>query len=296
MCIEIVTIDEEIKITGLSYKKLGLPETIESLEKMWDMYTEKYRHKINNAIAPLVEYGVNDCLLTDNHEYIAGCAVTKLDELDENWTSFIVPPGKYVKHTSRNPEELHSTDINAWAKVNGIKLDGNFMLEVYPNGVKNDVGVYTLRPIHADMGLLKRAEEILNKSTVHGGGKIGHSTDWVMALTDENGYPNASMITASKADGFKWIAFCIDLRWNKPKRAAKDPRSCIYFFDEDSFTGISLTGKIEVATDLDVKKQMWWSDLEEHFKSPENDTWCVLMFKPEQYNIYIDDRTIRGNF
>jgi len=46
--------------------------------------------------------------------------------------------------------------------------------------------------------------------------------------------------------------------------------------------GVSLTGKIDVVTDLEIKKQMWWDDLSEHFKKPENETWCVLMFKPEQ--------------
>ena len=146
------------------------------------------------------------------------------------------------------------------------------------------------------MDLLKKAEGIVNKSTIHSGGEIGRNVDWVMALTDENGYPNASMITASKADGFNWIAFCTGLGWNKPNRAAKDPRSCIYLFDKESFTGISLIGKTEVVTDLEIKKQMWWGDLSGHFKSPENESWCVLMFKPEQYNIFIDDHTIRGVF
>ena len=67
------------------------------------------------------------------------------------------------------------------------------------------------------MDLLKKAEEIVNKSTIHAGGEIGCNVDWVMALADENGYPNASMITASRADGFKWIAFCTGLGWNKPR-------------------------------------------------------------------------------
>ena len=146
------------------------------------------------------------------------------------------------------------------------------------------------------MDLLKKAEAIVNQSTIHAGGEIGRNVDWVMALTDENGYPNASMITASRADGFKWIAFCTGLGWNKPNRAEKDPRSCIYLFDKESFTGISLTGKIEVVTDLEIKKQMWWDDLSEHFQKPENESWCVLMFKPEQYNIFIDNHTVRGAF
>jgi len=146
------------------------------------------------------------------------------------------------------------------------------------------------------MDLLQKAEEIVNNSTIHTLGEIGSTADWVMALIDEDGYPNASMITAARADGFKWIAFCTGLGWNKPNRAEKDSRSCIYLFDKESFTGISLIGRTEVITDLTVKKQMWWNDLVEFFKSPDDDSWCVLLFKPERYNIFIDNRTIYGEF
>jgi len=152
MKIEVITVSEEIKIIGLSYRKLGLPSTIESLEKIWNMYNEKYRNNVKNAVIPLMDYGVNDCLLTDTHEYFAGCAVTEIGKLDENWASFVAPKGKYIKHTSHNRAELHSTDIKAWAKANGLKFDENFMLEVYPNGELNEKNVeeFTLRLMQSE--------------------------------------------------------------------------------------------------------------------------------------------------
>ena len=143
---------------------------------------------------------------------------------------------------------------------------------------------------------LKKAEKIVNGSTMYTVGKSGLGADWVMSLTDEEGYPAASMITASRADGFKWIAFCSGLGWNKYNRAKKDPRSCVYLFDKDSFSGISLTGKIEIITDLEVKKQMWYDALGDFWSGYDDERWCVLMFKPERYNIFIDNRTIRGVF
>ncbi|MCL1952843.1 MAG: pyridoxamine 5'-phosphate oxidase family protein [Oscillospiraceae bacterium] len=144
--------------------------------------------------------------------------------------------------------------------------------------------------------LLKKAEEIVNGSTMHTVGESGLGADWVMALTDEKGYPAASMITAARADGFKWIAFCTALGWNKPNRAERDPRACIYLFDKASFSGISLTGKMEVITGLETKKQMWYDALSDFFKGPEDERLCVLIFRPERYNIFIDNRTIRGEF
>ena len=147
-----------------------------------------------------------------------------------------------------------------------------------------------------NMALLKKAEEIINRSTMHTVGESGCSADWVMALTDEEGYPAASMITAARADGFKWIAFCTGLGWNKPNRAEKDPRACVYLFDKNSFSGISLTGKIEVVTDLETKRQMWYDALDVFFENPEDEALCVLVFLPERYNIFIDGHTIRGVF
>lgn len=142
--------------------------------------------------------------------------------------------------------------------------------------------------------LLKKAEEIVTQSTMHTVGNSGLGADWVMALTDAEGYPAASMITASRAEGFKWIAFCTGLGWNKSTRAAKDPRACVCLFDRKSFSGISLTGRIKVVTDLEVKKQMWYDALGIFFNGPDDEKLCVLMLMPERYNIFIDNCSIKG--
>ena len=146
------------------------------------------------------------------------------------------------------------------------------------------------------MDLLRKAEEIVNKSTIHTVEESGYSADWVMSLIEEEGYPTASMITAARADGFRWIAFCTVLGWNKSNRAKKDPRTCVYLFDKESFSGISLTGKIEIITDFETKKRMWYDALGDVFKGPDDENLCVLMLKPERYNIFIDNRTIHGVF
>jgi len=146
------------------------------------------------------------------------------------------------------------------------------------------------------MDLLKKAEQLVNGSTMHTVSDSGRTADWVMALTDEEGYPAASMITASRADGFNWIAFCTLLGSNKQKRAVKDPRACVYLFDKDTFSGISLTGMVEVVTDSEVKKEMWYDALGDHSKNSDDENWCVLMFKPERYNILIDGQYLCSIF
>ncbi|MCL2773457.1 MAG: GyrI-like domain-containing protein [Oscillospiraceae bacterium] len=153
MNIEVITIEEEIKVIGLSYHKLGLPATIESLEKMWNTYDEKYRNRIENAVVPLVDYGVNAYLLTNKHKYIAGCAVAKIGVLEENWASFVVPTGKYIKYSCRKMEDLFKNhdEIRSWAKTNEIMIYDDFEIEVYPIGAfeGKDVEMYILFPIQA---------------------------------------------------------------------------------------------------------------------------------------------------
>ena len=146
--------------------------------------------------------------------------------------------------------------------------------------------------------LLSMAEAIVNRSAAQArnAANVAPGIDWVMSVIDEEGYPAASMITAARADGFQYIAFCTGLGWNKPNRLKKNPRSSIYLFDEESFTGISLVGKTEVLTDFDTKKAMWFDELSDAFTGPDDERWCVLLFKPEKYNIFIEGHTIRGVF
>lgn len=49
-------------------------------------------------------------------------------------------------------------------------------------------------------------------------------------------------------------------------------------------------------TDTDLKSQMWYDALGDFFKDPADERLCVLMFKPEKYNIFIDGSTIYGTF
>lgn len=146
------------------------------------------------------------------------------------------------------------------------------------------------------MELLQKAELLVTHSTMQYADDERYGSDWVMSFTGDDGYPNASMISAAKADGFHWIAFCTGICANKTLRAKRDPRSCVYLFDKESFTGISLVGQVEVSTDPVLKKQVWYDDLGDYFNGYTDENLCVLLFKPEKYNIFIENTTIRGAF
>ena len=120
------------------------------------------------------------------------------------------------------------------------------------------------------MELLRKAEKTVNKSTIHTIGNSECTADWVMSLIDEEGYPAAS--------------------------AQKNPKACVYLFDKESFSGISLVGKVEVVSDYELNRELWYDALGDFFKDPLDERLCVLMFRPEKYNIFIEGRTIYGTF
>ena len=136
-----------------------------------------------------------------------------------------------------------------------------------------------------DQEIIIKAGEIIEKNT-------GMGTYCVLALMDWDAYPTASTITASKADGINWITFCTGLGGTRTNRINKCNRASVCFNADDY--NITLVGTIEILTDLDVKKDMWYEGLVNHFSGPDDPNYCVLRFKTERYNLLVDWQEARG--
>ena len=114
----------------------------------------------------------------------------------------------------------------------------------------------------------------------------------VLALIDVDGYPTASTYSVSKNDGIKWMTFCTLLNGNAPKRIKKCDRASICLNSCEPFYNITLVGKIEIITDLEIKKEMWYESSE--WNGPEDSNFCVMKFTTERYNLYIDEKEAVG--
>lgn len=135
--------------------------------------------------------------------------------------------------------------------------------------------------------IITKAGEIIAGRT--GGGNEGYC---VLALTDTDGYPTASTISASKADGINWVTFCTGLGCNKTNRIEKCNRASVCFNAPDY--NITLVGTVEILTDPAIKKEMWYSGLENHFSGADDPNYCVLRFSTERYNLLIDWEEVSG--
>ena len=142
-----------------------------------------------------------------------------------------------------------------------------------------------------DRELIEKAGAIIARNTACGAPE-GAEPYCVLALIDEDGTPTASAITAARAEGIAWIAFCTGLQSNKARRINKCDRACVLFAGADH--NVSLTGRIEIVTDGAVKRAMWYDGLKNHFSGPDDPAYCVLRFVTERYNLLIDWREARG--
>ena len=134
--------------------------------------------------------------------------------------------------------------------------------------------------------MIKRAEEIIRQNT-------GVESYCVLALMDEEGNPTASTITASKAEGIRRLYFGTGLGSNKAMRIRRCGRACVCFNTGGAYN-ISLSGTIEIVTDTEVKADMWYDGLKNHFSGPDDPNYCVLRFTADRFNLLVDWQEATG--
>ena len=136
--------------------------------------------------------------------------------------------------------------------------------------------------------LLEKAAKIIEGCSRANGAEGGFCT---LALIGPDGYPTTTTISVSKAEGLRWLTFCTDID-SKAERIRFCDKASVCFNSEEYH--ISLIGKIEMITDPDVKKEMWYSGLYHHFRGADDPRYCVLKFTTERYNILLDWQEVKG--
>ena len=146
--------------------------------------------------------------------------------------------------------------------------------------------------------VITRATEIIHSKTA----EVNMGAGVTLSLLDHEGYPTTSTVSISKADGIRKILFGAGLSSNKSKRAKKCSRASVCIFDDDyengSYYNITLVGDIEIVTDPETKKEVWFEGYEEHFADGVNDPdFCVLRFITKRYNLWVDlGEEVTGSF
>jgi len=111
-------------------------------------------------------------------------------------------------------------------------------------------------------------------------------------LIDKDGFPTASTISVSKAVGINRITFCTGHGGDKIDRINQCNRASVCINAENY--NITLVGTIEILTDPDTKKEMWYQGLTYHFSGPDDPNYCVLSFTTNRYNLLVDWKEAKG--
>ena len=140
--------------------------------------------------------------------------------------------------------------------------------------------------------ILEKAAALIQQNTAQNAPQ-GSEPYCVLALIDTDGSPIATTITASKADGLRWITFCTGFGSTKPGRIEKRGRASVCFNTGGEYN-ITLIGGITIETQPEVKREMWYDGLANHFSGPDDPNYCVLRFTPERYHLLIDRKEAAG--
>ena len=133
--------------------------------------------------------------------------------------------------------------------------------------------------------LIQRASEIIqNNCNEHG--------YCALTLMDKDGRPTTTTITPAKAVGIRWITFCTGFG-TRTERIQLCEDACVCFNSPQYH--ISLKGRMEIITDIDVKREMWYEGMANHFDSPEDPGYVVLKFVADSYNLFIDWQSAKGS-
>jgi len=97
--IEVVNIEKDIQIVGLSLEKYGFPKQAEKLGEMWGTYESKYRSNLKNVITPVVNYGFWFFKQDNDYDYLVGSAVTDFNNIDNELTIYSIPASRFIKVT-----------------------------------------------------------------------------------------------------------------------------------------------------------------------------------------------------
>ncbi|MCL2579862.1 MAG: pyridoxamine 5'-phosphate oxidase family protein [Oscillospiraceae bacterium] len=133
-----------------------------------------------------------------------------------------------------------------------------------------------------DSDIIAIMEEIVRANTVGGGAFKGQVC--TLALIDEDGFPTSAVLTPSKSDGIRWLTFGTLLDENRAIRSSVNNRASVCF--GSAAHCVNLVGEIQVVTDADVKREMWYDALNAFFIGPDDPNYCVLKFVTKRYKFF----------
>ncbi len=117
----------------------------------------------------------------------------------------------------------------------------------------------------------------------------------LICSVDAVGFPNVkAMLKPRKIDGLRQFYFSTNTSSMRVGQYLENPNACIYFYHKGliKYTGVMLTGKMDVLTDQETKDMIWRRGDTMFYKDGVTDPdYCVLRFTAENGRYYCDLKT-----
>ena len=112
---------------------------------------------------------------------------------------------------------------------------------------------------------------------------------------DEERFPTVkAMLKPREHNGLREFYFSTNTSSMRVKQFRENPQASIYFYRKGliKYTGVMLTGKMEVLTDQETKNRIWRKGDTMFYKGGVTDPdYCVLKFTAEKGRYYCDLKT-----
>jgi general stress protein 26 len=117
---------------------------------------------------------------------------------------------------------------------------------------------------------------------------IDTSTVSIISSIDHEGFPNTkAMLPPRKRNGIKELYLTTNTSSMRVKQYSRNPRACVYFYDNRLFKGVMLKGKMEVLRDDESKRMVWREGDEMYYPGGVSDPdYCVLKFTAREGRYY----------
>jgi general stress protein 26 len=114
-----------------------------------------------------------------------------------------------------------------------------------------------------------------------------------ITVTTDTGYPaTKAFLPPARREGMRAFYFHTNTSSQKAAQYRKNHKTCLYFCEEKSFLGRSLTGDMAVLTDAASKESLWKPGYELYYPGGVTDgDYCVLKFTARAGRLYGGDFT-----
>jgi general stress protein 26 len=109
----------------------------------------------------------------------------------------------------------------------------------------------------------------------------------LLGSVDGDGYPNIKAMIKVETEGLKTVWFSTNTSSKRISQLNSNPKTCVYFYNEQSFKGLMLVGRIDILTDLISRERLWKDGCEIYYPLGVTDPdYSVLRFTASWANYY----------